>query len=133
MLLTETARLADVAMPVHPYRERFFSSSAAPSFCACMQLVSRSAETDALWLGATERLGNVTHASTLRVYPPLGSHHMREQEAIWFEWVWARARLRMLAKMQILLIQSMGWEWSLPDRFSQIHSFLQIASHVFEP
>jgi hypothetical protein len=93
-LLMQTARLADVALPIHPYRERFWASAAAPSICAAIIVTRRNADIDQLWVGAAERMAGLCNFTGVANLTVLG--RMGEQASLWFQWVHAQPWLRVL-------------------------------------
>ena len=85
-LLTRTARLCDLAMPIVPIRQGLWGSPPAPNLCTCMIYYRNRPEVIDLFLGAALRLARAVHPHV----------QQRDQEMIWFEWVEARPQLRLL-------------------------------------
>ena len=87
-LLSDTLRLADVAMPLDTNREewRAHGLSGAPPVCSCLVAFHNSVAVRSLWRGAATRLLEGRHQGM----------RQGDQEMIWLEWTTNLTQLRML-------------------------------------
>ena len=107
-LLSDTLRLADVAMPVDPSRDNdvWYRAAGAPPLCGCMIAYRRNAATTSLFRGAMSQMLAVTRPEYCfdrsRYGRPLHKRDCRrlrqgDQEYIYWEWTRAAdPALRML-------------------------------------
>jgi len=88
LMLTTTLEISDLAAPVDVARHKWLADTfeAAPPLCSCMLAFHNSAAVQQLWLGAAQRLIDVSHPEV----------RQGDQEMIYFEWVHARRALRVL-------------------------------------
>lgn len=91
-LLTSTLRLADVAMPIDPWRSESWERAPVPPLCSALLAYQATPSVRKLFLGAAVRLANGTH----RALAPYGVQQ-GDQSMLWWEWVAARPDLRVVA------------------------------------
>ena len=87
-LLTQTLRVADVAIPVNTARLGFWARAPVPSLCIALIAYNRTAQVEAYLVGAADRLAR--HSNDV------AGVEQRDQEMLWFEWYVSRPWLRML-------------------------------------